>query len=75
MPVYTEEMTKEELEKILDEYRDKNVQLETERDTYKHALEILTSRLESAPKSHKTVADFRIINLTRKYESGSGMSE
>lgn len=66
------EMTKEELEKILDEYRDKNVQLEIERDTYKHALEILTSRLESAPKSHKTVAGFRIINLTRKYESDSG---
>ena len=65
-------MTEEELMKLIDEYRDKNVQLETERDTYKHALEILTSRLESAPKSHKTVADFRIINLARKYESDSG---
>ena len=38
MPVYTEEMTKEELEKILDEYRDKNVQLEIELDACKKQL-------------------------------------
>lgn len=64
------EMTKEEIRKLLDEYRDENVRLEIERDTYKHALEILTRRIESAPK-HKTVADFKLINLTCKYKDGS----
>ena len=44
MPVYTEEMTKEELEKILDEYRDKNVQLEAELDVCKKNLAMAMSR-------------------------------
>ena len=38
------EMTKEELEKILDEYREKNVQLENELDTYKTQLAMAISR-------------------------------
>ena len=44
MPVYTEEMTKEELEKILDEYRDKNVRLEVELDACKKNLAMAMSR-------------------------------
>ena len=34
------EMTKEELQKIIDEYRDKNVQLEAELDVRKKQLEM-----------------------------------
>ena len=44
MPVYTEEMTKEELEKILDEYRDKNVRLEVELDACNKNLAMAMSR-------------------------------
>ena len=44
MPVYTEEMTKEELEKILDEYRDKNVRLEVKLDACKKNLAMAMSR-------------------------------
>lgn len=44
MPVYTEEMTKEELEKILDEYRDKNVRFEVELDACKKNLAMAMSR-------------------------------
>ena len=54
--------------RLLDESIEKNIRLEIERDTYKHVLETLTSRIESAPKSHKTVADFKIINLEYKYK-------
>ncbi len=55
--MYTEEMTKEELQKLLDEYRDKNVQLEIERDTYKHALEKVMN--------HKNLYREAIVNLSK----------
>ena len=39
MPVYTEEMTKEELEKILDEYREENVKLKLNLEASNRRLE------------------------------------
>lgn len=44
MPVYAEEMTKEELLKLLDEYREKNARLEAELEACNKQLGMAISR-------------------------------